>query len=88
MTESGGGGGVEGTQSTAGPELSLSLPEAGGECGRMVPRLHAASVDHMPGCSLSLAAGRAASPRASVIFIFCHVIPAYWLSWDYFFFFF
>lgn len=53
----------------------------------MVPCLHAASVDHMPGCSLSLPAGRAASPRASVIFIFCHVIPAYWPSWDCFFFF-
>lgn len=42
-----------------GPEPSLC--EAGGECVRMVPRFHPASVDCVPGCSLSLSAGRAAA---------------------------
>ena len=40
---------------------AVSLCEAGGECARMLPRFHAASVDRVPGCSLSLCAGRAAA---------------------------
>lgn len=47
-----------------GPELSLS--EAGGECEKMIPRSHAASVHSVPGCSLSLSAGRAAAFTSNV----------------------
>lgn len=52
---------------------------------RMVPCSHAASVDHVPDCSLLLSAGRTAASRASVVYVLCHVISAFWLSWDYFF---
>ena len=51
-----------------GPESSLS--EAGGECVRMVPRFHPATVDCVPG-----SAGRAAASTSHVSeLLFFHVI--------------
>lgn len=51
-----------------------SLSAARGECVRMVPHLHPTSVDCVPGCSVTLCAGRPAAYTLFVCFDFDIVI--------------